>query len=213
MGISASGPAPCTQPTTSKEEYRLPWAVTQAEQFEVEDCPFCSLRRSHCAWLRTEIKRLSSEVASLQTTIPSKFVPDLRRRLQEPLPFSTYTGGVDDVQGQACTKCEDKREEVQTLQNEARSLDVQCKARIDFHERFARHIEALLIEKRHIEAQLFFNRRRGDDDSQELDGQFCAITRVNEPDEDAHALNWHDRNCQSRIHENFSLQPVVSTKL
>lgn len=32
------------------------------DKFEYEDCPFCRLRRSHCTWLKTEIKRLKSEV-------------------------------------------------------------------------------------------------------------------------------------------------------
>eukprot|EP00443_Scrippsiella_acuminata_P079324 CAMPEP_0115460604 /NCGR_PEP_ID=MMETSP0271-20121206/46871_1 /TAXON_ID=71861 /ORGANISM="Scrippsiella trochoidea, Strain CCMP3099" /LENGTH=202 /DNA_ID=CAMNT_0002887319 /DNA_START=27 /DNA_END=632 /DNA_ORIENTATION=+ len=189
MGAATSAAAmTCTQPPTSQEEYRLPWALAQAERFESEDCPFCALRRSHCAWLRTEIKRLTSEVASLQTTIPPKFFPDLERRLEEvPLPDSAYTGGVDDVRGSACEKCSEQRREVRQLQREARTLDAQCKARIDFHRRFARRIEALLIEKRRIEAQLFFSRRQGGDDK-EVDGHFCAITRVNEPDEDAHAL-------------------------
>jgi len=178
----------CLQPPVANEKVRLPWALTQAERFESEDCPFCSLRRSHCAWLRTEIKRFNSEVASIETTIPPRFIPDLERRLQElPLPESAYTGGVDDIRGSACPRCTDHRREVRRLQKEARALDSQCKARIEFHRRFARRIEALLIDKRQVEAQLFFGQQnsRGSKQAQSLDGQLCAITKVNQSDGDA----------------------------
>jgi len=189
MGAATS--AACSQPSTlQEEEYRLPWALTQAERFESDDCPFCALRRSHCAWLRTEIKRLSSEVATLQTTIPPRLFPDLDRRLEErPLPDSAYTGGVDEVKGSACPKCAEIRGQVCHLQLEARSLDSQCKARIDFHRSFALRIEALLMEKRRIEAQLFFSRRQGKHADREVDGHFCAITRVNASDDEVHALD------------------------
>lgn len=192
MGATSSSVAgwsatTCTQPPISQEEYRLPWALAQADRFESEDCPFCALRNSHCTWLRTEIKRLKSEVASLETTIPPKFLPDLEKRLEEyPLPDSTYTGGVDDIHGLACPRCTEHRREVQQLQQEARTLDAQCKARIKFHCRFARRIEALLIEKRRIEAQLFFKHNGpGSGNDCGLGGHFCAITKVNQSDEDA----------------------------
>ncbi|CAE8634201.1 unnamed protein product, partial [Polarella glacialis] len=42
-------------------ELRPPWALAQADKFDYDECPFCSLRRSHEAWLRAEIKRLASE--------------------------------------------------------------------------------------------------------------------------------------------------------
>mmetsp|Transcript_18563 Transcript_18563/g.52500 ORF Transcript_18563/g.52500 Transcript_18563/m.52500 type:complete len:224 (-) Transcript_18563:143-814(-) len=177
----------CTQPPTSQEEYRLPWALAQVDRFDSEDCPFCALRGSHCSWLQTEISRLASEVASLETAIPPKFLPDLARRLVElPLPDSTYTGGVDEIRGSACPRCPEHRRQVRRLQREARTLDAQCKARIKFHCRFARRIERLLIEKHRIEAQLYFKQfvaSSGVDCS--LGGQFCAITRVNQSDEDA----------------------------
>jgi len=176
----------CTQPTNAQDEIRLPWALTQAERFESEDCPFCSLRKSHVAWLRQEIKRLTSEVASLETTIPPKFLPDLEKRLEDfPLPESAYTGGVDDIRGNSCPLCPEQRREVRRMQREARELDAQCKARIEFHRRFARRIEALLIEKRRIEAQLFF---AGEKDAT-YDGHFCAITKVNQTDDVEAALD------------------------
>lgn len=185
MGAGTSAAA-CTQPVTSQEEYRLPWALSQAERFESEDCPFCALRRSHCAWLRTEIKRLTSEVASLETTIPPKFYPELEKRLEEfPLPDSAYTGGVDDIRGTSCPRCTEHRKEVRKLQREARALDAQCKARIEFHRCFARRIEALLIDKRRIEAQLMFGQNGGPvGTAGAMDGHLCSITKVNQPDDD-----------------------------
>mmetsp|Transcript_111196 Transcript_111196/g.313812 ORF Transcript_111196/g.313812 Transcript_111196/m.313812 type:complete len:229 (-) Transcript_111196:79-765(-) len=183
MGVNTS--SACSAPIgKEEEELRLPWALAQAERFESEDCPFCALRRSHCTWLRTEIKRLTSEVACLETTIPPKFFPELERRLQEsPLPDSMYTGGVDDVRGTACPRCIEQRTEVKALQGEARSLDAQCKARIEFHRSFARRIESLLIEKRRVEARLFFGGQQTEG-AESMDGKFCAITKVNQIDED-----------------------------
>mmetsp|Transcript_106329 Transcript_106329/g.174564 ORF Transcript_106329/g.174564 Transcript_106329/m.174564 type:complete len:225 (+) Transcript_106329:134-808(+) len=186
MGSSSSGS--CTTPTNTKEDIRLPFAVAQADKFDSEDCPFCAYRRGHVKWLRDEIKRLTSEVASLETTIPPKFLPELHSRLEDdPLPESAYTGGVEDIRGTGCTRCSEVRREVKHLQRDARMLDSQCKARIEFHQSFARRIEALLIEKRRIEAQLFF-RQRGENSSRQggdsaLDGHFCAITKVNQPDD------------------------------
>lgn len=182
MGVGVASATVCTQPANAQEEIRLPWALAQAERFESEDCPFCSLRKSHVAWLRTEIKRLTSEVASLETTIPPKFMPDLEKRLEDfPLPESAYTGGVDDIRGNACPLCHDHRREVRRMQREARELDAQCKARIEFHQRFARRIEALLIEKRRIEAQIFFAQPGAHDRA--YDGHYCAITKVNQTDD------------------------------
>lgn len=182
MGSNTSSlESACSAPASKEEELRLPWALAQAERFESDECPFCALRQSNCSWLRTEIKRLTSEVASLETTIPPKFIPELEQRLKdEPLPDSLYTGGVDEVRGSACPRCPEQRKEVYQLQGEARYLDAQCKARIEFHRHFARRIEALLIEKRRVEAKLFF----GQQDGAAKDGQFCAITKVNQSDED-----------------------------
>lgn len=186
MGATSSA-AYCSTPTNTKEDIRLPFAVAQADSFETEDCPFCAYRGAHCKWLRDEIRRLASEVASLETTIPPKLLPDLHVQLEElPLPESMYTGGVEDTQGVACPRCTEHRLEVRKLQGEARMMDSQCKARIEFHRREAKGIEELLIEKRRIEAQLFFRQpnsgARGGGDSA-LDGHFCAITKVNQPDD------------------------------
>mmetsp|Transcript_69521 Transcript_69521/g.153740 ORF Transcript_69521/g.153740 Transcript_69521/m.153740 type:complete len:240 (-) Transcript_69521:184-903(-) len=189
---AASTTTTCTEPPISQEEYRFrqPFALAQAESFESEDCPFCALRRSHSSWLRTEINRLNSEVRCLETTIPPKFIPELEKRLEElPLPDSAYTGGVDEIRGSSCPLCDHHRREVRKLQREARALDSHCKARIEFHRRFSLRIEDLLIEKRQIEAQLFFGKKQGGgvgpDGESALDGHFCAITKVNQPDEDA----------------------------
>merc|ERR1719486_264202 len=98
-------------------------------------------------------------------------MPDLLKRLEElPLPESSYTGGVDDIRGSACPQCTECRREVRRLQAKARLLDGQCKARIEFHRGFARRIEALLIEKRRIEAQLFFKASGGRSGSKD-----CAL--------------------------------------
>lgn len=185
MGAAVAAASACTEPSTSQEEYRMPWALTQAERFESEDCPFCAMRRSHCTWLQSEIKRLTSEVSSLENTIPPKFFPELEKSLESVTQAdSGYTGGVDEVRGTACPKCIECRDEVASLQSEARLLDAQCKARIHFHRSLALRIENLLIEKRRIEAQLFFkNRKPGPDGCS--DGQYCSITKVNQPDEDA----------------------------
>mmetsp|Transcript_26919 Transcript_26919/g.57055 ORF Transcript_26919/g.57055 Transcript_26919/m.57055 type:complete len:240 (-) Transcript_26919:41-760(-) len=189
---AASTTTTCTEPPISQEEYRFrqPFALAQAESFESEDCPFCALRRSHSSWLRTEINRLNSEVRCLETTIPPKFIPELEKRLEElPLPDSAYTGGVDEIRGSSCPLCDHHRREVRKLQREARALDSHCKARIEFHRRFSLRIEDLLIEKRQIEAQLFFGKKQGGgvgpDGESALDGHFCAITKINQPDQDA----------------------------
>lgn len=190
MGGSTSA-AYCTAPTNTKEDIRLPFAVAQADSFESEDCPFCSYRSSHLKWLRDEIKRLTSEVASLETTIPPKLLPDLHNQLEElPLPESMYTGGVEDIRGNACPKCTEVRQQVQKLQREARMMDAQCKARIEFHQREAVGIEELMIEKRHVEAQLYFQQsgKRGG----KMDGQFCAITKVNRSDD----IDYHPDKAQ-----------------
>lgn len=182
----------CSLPPSTSDEYRPPWAIVQADSFDCDDCPFCALRRSHSAWLQTEIRRLSSEMRTIETTIPPKFLEDLRERLDcNPLPDSRYTGGVDDVTGSACSKCVEERLEVSRLQRQANQLDSHCKARIDFHRHFACKIEALLIQKRQVEEHLFFKQPigenplcpRGDSLSEEL--HFCAITKVNQCDEDA----------------------------
>lgn len=156
--------------------------MAQAKSFESEDCPFCSYRFTHCKWLKDEIRRLTSEVASLETTIPPRLLPDLHNQLEvNALPESLYTGGVEDVIGMACPMCTERREEVQKLQREAKTMDAHCKARIEFHRQEATGIEDLLIEKRRIEAQLFFrNTQRGESG---IDGRFCAITKVNQPDD------------------------------
>lgn len=186
----------CTEPPAPQEEIRPPWARAQVDLFEPEDCPFCALRTSHCSWLREEVKRLTSEVASLQTTVPQKFLPDLERSLQElPLPESGYTGGVDDVRGAGCSRCGETREEVNALRGEARALDAQCKARIEFRRRYARRIEAALIEKRHVEAELYIRSAAGPSASAgpggACRGDLCAITKVNQPDDDV--TGWRSR--------------------
>ncbi|CAE7463319.1 unnamed protein product [Symbiodinium pilosum] len=172
----------CTQiPSLSKEEIRPPWALAQADKFDYEDCPFCDLRRHHSAWLRSEIKRLKSEVAAVQTTIPPRLFPELRQQLEaEPLPPSGYTGGVDDITASSCPRCPEHRREVLDLQAEANKWDAECKARIEFRRGRARKIEDMLIEKRQIEARLFST---GTGTAMD-DGQFFAITRVNLADED-----------------------------
>eukprot|EP00403_Amphidinium_massartii_P010302 CAMPEP_0178418558 /NCGR_PEP_ID=MMETSP0689_2-20121128/25151_1 /TAXON_ID=160604 /ORGANISM="Amphidinium massartii, Strain CS-259" /LENGTH=198 /DNA_ID=CAMNT_0020039957 /DNA_START=38 /DNA_END=635 /DNA_ORIENTATION=+ len=172
--------------TAPQEEYRPPWALAQAEKFESDDCPFCALRKSNASWLRTEIKRLSSEVAYIDATIPPRLHPDLQVRLEgSPLPASYYTGGVEDIHGQACPSCVEERRSVEQLQLEARGLDAQCKARIDFHRKYAPKIEALLIEKRRVEAEIYFRQHGVDTAGELIDGHFNAITKVNQPDEDA----------------------------
>jgi hypothetical protein len=109
-------------------------------------------------------------------------LPDLHLQLEEyPLPESFYTGGVEDVRAMACSRCTEVRKEVQALQNEARMLDAQCKARIEYHRREAGCIEDLLIEKRRIEAKLYF--QQAQTGSGGLDGHFCAITKVNQTDD------------------------------
>lgn len=187
----------CTDPPEPQEEIKVrpPWALAQVDLFESQECPFCALRRSHCSWLREEIKRLTGEVSSLQTTIPSKFLPELERCLEElPLPETAYTGGVDDVRGAGCSRCGETREEVTGLRAEARVLDAQCKARIEFRRRFARRIEAVLIEKRRVEAELFVrSAARPAGGHAECGGaDLCAITRVNQPDDDVVA--WRPRH-------------------
>lgn len=182
MGATSST-AYCTTPPTVREDIRLPFAVAQADSFESEDCPFCSLRGTNAKWLRDEIRRLTSEVASLDTTIPPRLLPDLRNQLEDfPLPESLYTGGVDDIRAISCPSCTKVQAEVAELQREAQRMDAQCKARIEFHRREAGGIEELLIEKRRIEAHLYYRdsgAKRGDC----LDGRFCAITKVNQPDD------------------------------
>lgn len=189
MGNSATV-ASCTSPSTTREDIRLPFAVAQADSFACEDCPFCSYRASHCKWLRDEIKRLTSEVVSLETTIPPKFLPDLHVQLEDyPLPESMYTGGVEDIRGVGCTKCAEVRQEVQKLQSEARKMDAHCKARIEYHRKEALGIEELLIEKRRIEEKLYWGQpgpNRGDG---EMDGHFCAITKVNQSDDISHHID------------------------
>ena len=75
------------------------WVSPSEDKFDYEDCPFCDLRRHHCVWLRSEIKRLKSEarfstscfkrgsiapwqVAAVQTTIPPRLYPELRQQLE-----------------------------------------------------------------------------------------------------------------------------------
>eukprot|EP00929_Paragymnodinium_shiwhaense_P085267 TRINITY_DN45697_c0_g1_i1.p1 TRINITY_DN45697_c0_g1~~TRINITY_DN45697_c0_g1_i1.p1 ORF type:complete len:181 (+),score=23.84 TRINITY_DN45697_c0_g1_i1:157-699(+) len=129
MGATGSTYVCQVGPDAKEEaEFRPPWALAQADGFATEDCPFCALRRSHLSWLNTEIKRLTSEVAVLETTIPPKFHQELLRRLEErPLPDSMYTGGVDDVRGTGCTLCIDMRQQVGELQKKAQQLDSQGK--------------------------------------------------------------------------------------
>ncbi|CAJ1382678.1 unnamed protein product [Effrenium voratum] len=169
----------CAYFDTASEEVRPPWALAQADKFEYEDCPFCKMRRSHLSWLRTEIKRLTSEVAAVQTSIPPIFLPELQTHLQAGLPASGYTGGVDDIVASSCPRCPELRQQVIEVQDEARQLDAQCKARIEFRREQARKVEELLIAKRAIEAKLMSSGGRMDD------GQLSLITRVNLADEDA----------------------------
>mmetsp|Transcript_30043 Transcript_30043/g.69434 ORF Transcript_30043/g.69434 Transcript_30043/m.69434 type:complete len:196 (+) Transcript_30043:80-667(+) len=172
----------CAQiPSLNKGEIRPPWALAQADKFEWDDCPFCDLRRHHCMWLRSEIKRLKSEVSAVQTTIPPRLFPELRQQLEAgPLPPSGYTGGVDDISASSCPRCPEFRCEVSNLQEEARKWDAECKARIEFRRGLAGRIENMLIEKRQIEAKIFATGTGTVPD----DGQFFAITRVNLADED-----------------------------
>eukprot|EP00434_Breviolum_minutum_P010721 symbB.v1.2.009455.t1/scaffold601.1/size182750/19 len=195
----ASAMSSCVQlPSMSYEEVRPPWALAQADKFEYEDCPFCRLRRSHCTWLKTEIKRLKSEAAAVQTTIPPSILPELMKELEVErwncrcwglvalnsqagrLPPSGYTGGVDDIVASSCPRCEEWRQEVLDLQEEARFLDAQCKARIEFRSGQARQVEDLLIAKRRVEAKLLSAGQGVADD-----GKLSVITRVNLADEDA----------------------------
>ncbi|CAK9022706.1 EF-hand domain-containing protein [Durusdinium trenchii] len=178
----ASAMSSCVQlPSISHEDVRPPWALAQADKFEYEDCPFCRMRRSHCSWLQTEIKRLKSEAAAVQTTIPPIFLPELMQQLEAGrLPPSGYTGGVDDIIARSCPRCEEWRQEVLDLQEEARELDAQCKARIEFRSGQARNVEDLLIAKRRIEAKLLSAGGAAVDD-----GKLSVITRVNLADEDA----------------------------
>eukprot|EP00913_Durusdinium_trenchii_P032953 g30849.t1 len=79
-----------------------------------------------------ETMRLKSEAAAVQTTIPPIFLPELMQQLEAGrLPPSGYTGGVDDIIARSCPRCEEWRQEVLDLQEEARELDAQCKARIE----------------------------------------------------------------------------------
>eukprot|EP00930_Biecheleria_cincta_P020169 TRINITY_DN15226_c0_g1_i1.p1 TRINITY_DN15226_c0_g1~~TRINITY_DN15226_c0_g1_i1.p1 ORF type:complete len:196 (-),score=39.42 TRINITY_DN15226_c0_g1_i1:443-1030(-) len=174
----------CTQiQSLSKEEIRPPWALAQADRFDCDECPFCKLRQSNAAWLRTELKRLTSEVCVIESTIPPKFLPELNSRLENwALPESYYTGGVDDISAGSCSQCDALRQEVKALQEQARSLDAQRLARVEFRRGVAWKIEDLLIQKRQIEARLFQNCGPGEKSD---DGQFSAITRVNLADEDA----------------------------
>ncbi|CAL1161810.1 unnamed protein product [Cladocopium goreaui] len=178
----AAAMSSCVQlPSMAHEEVRPPWALAQADKFEYEDCPFCRMRRSHCTWLKTEIKRLKSEAAAVQTTIPPIILPELMEQLEAGrLPPSGYTGGVDDIVASSCPRCEEWRQEVLDLQEEARELDAQCKARIEFRSGQARKVEDLLIAKRRIEAKLLSAGHGVADD-----GKLSVITRVNLADEDA----------------------------
>eukprot|EP00439_Symbiodinium_sp_Y106_P075183 s1317_g14.t2 len=185
-------------PSLSKEEIRPPWALAQADKFDYEDCPFCDLRRHHCVWLRSEIKRLKSEVAAVQTTIPPRLYPELRQQLEaEPLPPSGYTGGVDDISASSCPRCPEHRQEVLDLQAEANKWDAECKAQSQVRAREGSEEDvpersktcSLKLgmlqstgpeEKRQIEARLFST---GTGTAMD-DGHFFAITRVNLADED-----------------------------
>ena len=89
------------------------------------------MRRSHCSWLNTEIKRLTSEAQAVQTTIPPIFMSELLEQEAHGLPASGYTGGVDDIAASSCPRCGEWRQEVLRLQRQARELDAQCKARIE----------------------------------------------------------------------------------
>lgn len=190
MGTAQSrGGSVCASsgPVSTKDEYRLPWALAQKMDFDSEECPFCALRRSHCNWLQTEIKRLTSEVASIETTIPERLRQDLNARLQVEMPLSPYTGGVEDVVGESCPKCQEHRSEVRSLQKEANSLDSHCKARINFHREFAQTIEEMLVEKRNAEETMFLRTiQHGGEEFfiPEDDRHFCAITKVNTKDDD-----------------------------
>lgn len=176
---------PCTQPAVSHEELRPPWAIAQAEDFESDDCPFCGFRRSQCDWLRTEILRLTSEVASLETAIPQKLHPDFTKWLSEQtLPDSEYTGGVDDIRSSACPQCSEQRQEVRRLQDEARTLDAHCKARIEFQRCFADRIEEMLIEKRRADLQLPKADWRDCKQDQPREGHLRSINKVHQPDND-----------------------------
>merc|ERR1719408_314513 len=98
-------------PAGEDHEHPMPWAISQAEGFDADECPFCALRRSHCAWLQSENRRLASEVHSLESTVPPRLHPKLREWLASdgfPLPESGYTGGVEEVKGRACPRCQDR---------------------------------------------------------------------------------------------------------
>lgn len=185
MGALSSAATPCTQPAVSHEELRPPWAIAQAEHFESDDCPFCGFRRSQCDWLQTEILRLTSEVASLETAIPQKLHPDFTKWLSaQTLPDSEYTGGVDEIRSSACPRCSEHRQEVRRLQDEARTLDAHCKARIEFHRCFAQRIEELLIEKRRADLQHPKDDRRESRQEQPREGHLRYISKVDQPDND-----------------------------
>lgn len=160
---------------------RKPFSVTQKDNFDPDECPFCSLRRKNCRWLRTELARLGGEASSLEGTIPQKFHQALYDWLDEGigLPASHYTGGVEDVSVSSCSKCNETRHEVGMLLAEAQCRDAQCKARMEFRTRVASQIEDLLIEKRSLEAKLLSN---GHPDGMLSDGELRAITRVNRAD-------------------------------
>jgi len=180
-----SSVTPCTQPAVSHEELRPPWAIAQAEHFESDDCPFCGFRRSQSDWLRTEILRLTSEVASLETAIPQKLHPDLTKWLSEQtLPDSEYTGGVDDISSSACPQCSAHRREVCSLQVDARTLDAHCKARIEFHRCFAHQIEEMLIEKRRADLQHPKDGWRECKQEHYSEGHLRSISKVDQPDND-----------------------------
>lgn len=181
---AAESVSSCTQiQQLSKEEIRPPWALAQADKFDCDECPFCKLRQSNAAWLRTELKRLTSEVGVVEATVPPKFLPELNSRLENwALPESCYTGGVDDISASACSSCDALRQEVKALQDQARSLDARRLALVEFRRGVAWKIEDLLIQKRQIEARLFRHCAPGEKSD---DGQLSAITRVNLVDEDA----------------------------
>jgi len=192
MGALSSA-TPCTQPTVSQEELRPPWAIAQAEHFESDECPFCGFRRSHCDWLQTEILRLTSEVASLEIAIPQKLHPDLTKWLSaQTLPDSEYTGGVDDIRSSACSQCSEHRREVRRLQDEARTLDAHCKARIEFHRCFACQIEEMLMEKRRTAVQHLKDdwrecrqdQPREGQDHDPCNGHLHSISKVDQPEND-----------------------------
>eukprot|EP00746_Dinoflagellata_sp_MGD_P023291 gnl/MRDRNA2_/MRDRNA2_154562_c0_seq1.p1 gnl/MRDRNA2_/MRDRNA2_154562_c0~~gnl/MRDRNA2_/MRDRNA2_154562_c0_seq1.p1 ORF type:complete len:172 (-),score=20.67 gnl/MRDRNA2_/MRDRNA2_154562_c0_seq1:84-599(-) len=140
------------------------------------------MRRSSINWLQTEIRRLTGEIAILETTIPPSFYPALQERLNGyPLPQSCYTGGVDEISGNSCTSCPTLKKSLTGLLEQARLLDSNCKARIEFHRNHASSIEGLMIEKRRVEEKMFFSGTGGD-------GVFTAITKVNQSDDTTELL-------------------------